>query len=136
MDFGLKGRAAIVAASSSGLGLATAMELAYEGASVTINGRTQEELRRAADEIQSATGREVLAVAGDVTSEEVIREMVSETKVRFGRVDIAVANAGGPPAGFFGDFTAEHYRDAVELNLLSTINLCREAVPRMRERGW
>jgi 3-oxoacyl-[acyl-carrier protein] reductase len=62
--------------------------------------------------------------------------LVSEASNAFGSVDILVANAGGPPAGFFDDFNAQHYRDAVELNLISTINLCRRAVPYMRERGW
>ena len=136
MDFGLKGKVAIVAAASSGLGKATAMELAAEGARVVINSRREYELRIAADEIRSSTGADVLAIAGDVTDEDHVRRLVSETTTEFGSVDIVVANAGGPPAGFFDDFTAEHYRQAVELNLISTINLCREAVPQMRERGW
>lgn len=136
MDFGLKGKVAIVAAASSGLGKATAMELAAEGARVAINARNEEQLQNAASEIQSATGTEVLALAGDVTNEDDVRRLVSETRNNFGSVDILVANAGGPPAGFFDDFSAQHYREAVELNLISTINLCREAVPHMRERGW
>jgi len=136
MDLGIAGKVAIVAAASSGLGKATALELAHEGARVAINSRNQQELRRVADEIHSTTGAEVLAVVGDVTDEAVVRRFVAETKTSFGSVDILVANAGGPPAGFFDDFTAEHYREAVELNLISTINLCREAVPHMRERGW
>jgi 3-oxoacyl-[acyl-carrier protein] reductase len=93
-------------------------------------------LRRAAEEIESVAGVEVLPVIGDVTRDEDVRRLVSEARSRFGRVDILVANAGGPPAGFFDDFTIEHYRQAVELNLISTINLCSEAVPHMRERGW
>jgi 3-oxoacyl-[acyl-carrier protein] reductase len=136
MDFGLKGKAAIVAASSSGLGKAIALELAREGASVTINARSEQELRRAADEIRAAADVEVLSIAGDLTVEDDLRRLVSESKARFGRVDILVANAGGPPAGYFADFTAEHYREAIELNLISVINLCREAVPHMRERSW
>ena len=136
MDLGLAGKVAIVAAASSGLGKATAMELAAEGARVAINARNEEQLQHTAREIQSATGAEALAIAGDVTDEDDVRRLVSETKNKFGRLDILVANAGGPPAGFFDDFSVRHYRDAVELNLISTINLCREAVPHMRERGW
>jgi len=136
MDLGIRGRVAIVAAASGGLGKATAMELATEGARVVINARNEEHLRNAAVEIQSKTGSEVMAIAGDVTRDGLVHHLVSETKTRFGSVDIVVANAGGPPAGFFDDFGAQHYRDAVELNLISTINLCREAVPHMRERGW
>jgi 3-oxoacyl-[acyl-carrier protein] reductase len=136
MDFGLTGKVAIVAAASSGLGKATAFELAAEGARVAINARNEAQLRSTADEIHSVTGAEILAVAGDVTSEDSVRRLVSETLSRFGRVDIVVANAGGPPAGFFNDFNAQHYREAVELNLISTINLCRETVPHMREHRW
>jgi 3-oxoacyl-[acyl-carrier protein] reductase len=136
MDLGLRGKVAIVAAASSGLGKATAMDLAAEGARVVINARNEEQLQNSASEIQSATGAEVLAIAGDVTNEDDVRRLVSETRRKFGSVDILVANAGGPPAGFFDDFSAQHYREAVELNLISTINLCREAVPHMRERGW
>jgi 3-oxoacyl-[acyl-carrier protein] reductase len=136
MDLGLTGKVAIVAAASSGLGKATAMELAAEGARVAINARNEEQLQNTADEIQSATGAEVLAIAGDVTNEDDVGRLVSETRSKFGSVDILVPNAGGPPAGFFDDFNAQHYREAVELNLISTINLCREAVSHMRERGW
>jgi 3-oxoacyl-[acyl-carrier protein] reductase len=136
MDLGIRGRVAIVAAASSGLGKAAAMELAAEGARVAINARNEQQLQNAASEIQSATGADVLAIAGDVTREELVRQLVSETRSKLGSVDILIANAGGPPAGFFDDFSAQHYREAVELNLISTINLCREAVPHMRERGW
>ena len=136
MDLGIKGRAAIVTAASSGLGKATAMELAAEGARVAINARSEEQLLAAANEIRSATSAEVLAIAGDVTDEDHIRKLISETAGKFGGVDILVTNAGGPPAGFFDDFNSQHYREAVELNLISTVNLCREAVPHMRERGW
>jgi len=136
MDLALKGRVAIITAASSGLGKATAMELAAEGAIVVISARRVDELENAADEIRSASGAQVLAIPGDVTKEDHIRQLVSDTVKRFGAVDILVANAGGPPAGFFNDFTAQDYREAVELNLISTINLCREAAPLMRTRGW
>lgn len=135
MDFGIDGKAAIVTAASSGLGKASAIELAAEGARVMINARDAERLTRAAEEIRGVTGQDVLALAGDVTDEGFVRELVAETNRKLGTVDILVANAGGPPAGFFDDFSAGDYRDAVELNLISTINLCREAVPIMRERG-
>jgi 3-oxoacyl-[acyl-carrier protein] reductase len=136
MDFGLKGRVALVAASSSGLGKASALALAREGASVVVNGRKSETLEPVAAEIRSATRGDVLAVTGDVTREDDVRQMIAETVRKFGRLDVLITNAGGPPPGFFDDFTADHYRQAVELNLLSTINLCREAVPHMRERKW
>lgn len=136
MDLGLKGRVAVITAASSGLGKATAIELAAEGARVVINARREDELGKTADEIRSATGAEVLAITGDVTNEDHVRQLIAEAADRFGTVDVLVANAGGPPAGFFDDFTATDYRKAVELNLISTINLCREAVPHMRKSNW
>lgn len=136
MDFGLRGRVVIVVAASSGLGKACAGEFAAEGANVVITARGQEALRLAAAEIQASSSVEVMAIEGDVTDEAHIRRLIAETQSRFGRIDILIANAGGPPAGFVGDFTAEDYRKAIELNLISTINLCNAAVPEMRNRGW
>ncbi len=136
MDLGLKGKVAIVAAASSGLGKATAMELAAEGARVTVNARNEEQLNRAAGEIRAATGADVLSIPGDVTIEEDIKKLVGETNERFGSVDIVVTNAGGPPAGPYSDFNGGDYRKALELNLISTINLCQEALPHMSAKGW
>jgi 3-oxoacyl-[acyl-carrier protein] reductase len=136
MDFGIKGKSAIVTAASSGLGKASAMELATEGARVMINARNADKLTRAAEDIQAETGQEVFALAGDVTDEGYVRELIAETNRTLGSVDLLITNAGGPPAGFFDDFNIQHYRDAVELNLISTINLCREAVPLMRKQSW
>jgi len=136
MDFGLKGRTAIVAAASSGLGKAIAMELALEGANLVINSRSEEALSLASNEIRSATASAVVPVVGDVTDETLVRQLILEAKKEFGRIDVLIANAGGPPAGFFHDFDAKHYRDALELNLISTVNLCREAVPHMRQGKW
>jgi 3-oxoacyl-[acyl-carrier protein] reductase len=136
VDLGLKDKVAIVAAASSGLGKATALELAAEGAHVAIDGRDEQKLQGAAEEIRSKTGQDVLAIPGDVTDQGHLRKLTAEAKAKFGSVDILVANAGGPPAGYFDDFNTQQYREAVELNLISTINLCREAVPHMRERAW
>lgn len=136
MDFGLTDKVALVTAASSGLGKATAMELAREGARVVINARNDEQLQNVVKEIKSATGAEVLGIAGDVCNEDTVNRLVSEASAAFGSLDVLIANAGGPPAGFFDDFDVKHYRDAVELNLISTINLCRQAVPCMRQRGW
>jgi 3-oxoacyl-[acyl-carrier protein] reductase len=136
LNLGLKGKVAIVAAASSGLGKATALMLASEGASMSINSRSSDRLNTTAREISTATGSEVLPVAGDLTVEADVNRLVAETATKFGRVDILVTNAGGPPAGFFDDFNADDYRRAVELNLISTVNLCREAVPLMRRQRW
>ncbi|MGH9764264.1 MAG: SDR family oxidoreductase [Blastocatellia bacterium] len=132
----MKGKVAIVAGSSSGLGLACAIELAREGASVVINGRREAELRKAAEMIQSATGADALQIVGDVSKEDDVRALVGSTLERYQRLDIAVPNAGGPPVGFFDDFKDSDYRHAIELNLISTVNLCRFAIPEMRKNQW
>jgi 3-oxoacyl-[acyl-carrier protein] reductase len=136
MDLGLKGRIALVAGASSGLGYASAMELASEGANVTITARRANPLQAAAANIKEATGAEVLAVPGDVTIEADVRRMIDETVKAFGRLDILIPNSGGPPAGFFTDFSDHDYRQAVELTLISTISMCRHAVPHMRRQKW
>src|ERR1051325_2994258 len=116
MNLGIAGRVAIVTAASSGLGKATAMELAAEGAHVAINARHRELLQQTAAEIREQTGAEVLAITGDVTDEDNVRRLVTKARDRVGRVDIPGVNAAGPRAGFFDDFGAASYREAIELN--------------------
>src|SRR2546425_12512269 len=104
MDLGLKGRVAIVAASSEGLGRAVAMGLAREGARLALCARTRSTLETTAEEIRQATGAEVLAAPVDVTVYHEVRRFVNQTRERFGHVDICVTNAGGQPAkGVFRD---------------------------------
>jgi 3-oxoacyl-[acyl-carrier protein] reductase len=136
MDLGLKGKTALVAGASSGLGFASAMELAAEGASVAISSRTESALTVAADKIRAATGAKVLAVPGDVTVERDVERMIDQTVSEFGRLDILIPNSGGPPAGFYDDFSPNDYRQAVELTLVSTIAMCLRAVPYMRKAKW
>lgn len=136
MDLGLDGRVALVTGSSRGLGRAIARELALEGAGVVINARDEAELRSTATALEDASGSAVVPVAGDVTDEATPGRLVRAALDELGRLDILVANAGGPPAGGFDDFDADAYREAVELNFLSTVRLTRAAVPPMRERGW
>src|SRR5713226_424328 len=101
MDLGLKDRVALVAASSQGLGKAVAMALAREGAKLAICARTPAAITAAADDIRLATGTEVLARPTDVTDDDAVRRLVAETVERFGRIDICVTNAGGPPSKTF-----------------------------------
>ncbi len=136
MDLGIKGKVAIVAASSKGLGKAVAMGLAEEGVKVTICARGEETLKEAAREIESRTGAEILAICADVTQLKDIKNLVSETVKKHGNVDILVNNAGGPPLGIFPNFSEEDWKKAVELNLMSTINLTREAIPYMQRQKW
>ncbi|HLY63419.1 MAG TPA: SDR family oxidoreductase [Terriglobia bacterium] len=136
MDLGLKDRVAIVAASSTGLGKAVAMGLAREGAKLALCARTEAVLSAAAAEIHDATGAEVLARALDVTVYDQVRSFVAETLERFGRVDICVANAGGPPAKPFSQTSVEDWQSGVNLNLMSTLYFAREVLPLMQKRKW
>lgn len=136
MDLGLKGRVAIVAASSQGLGKAVAEGLAREGAKLALCARTESTLKSAAEEIRRRTGVEVLAQAADVTVYDQVRRFVAETVGRFGRLDICVTNAGGPPAKFFADTSLEDWQTAINLNLMSTLHLAREVLPLMQKQRW
>lgn len=136
MDLGLKGKAAIVAAASKGLGKAVALELAREGARVAICARDAQQLERTASEIRQTTGADVLAQALDVTDYAAVQKFVAATEARFGRVDICVTNAGGPPAKRFADISIEEWRAAVELTLMSAVYFAKEVLPRMQKNRW
>jgi 3-oxoacyl-[acyl-carrier protein] reductase len=136
MDLGLKDRVAIVAASSQGLGKAVAMGLAREGAKLALCARTEKTVSATADEIRRAAGVEVLARPVDVTVEEQVHRFVAETLQRFGRLDICVTNAGGPPSKPFAETSVEDWRHGVDLNLMSTLYFAREVLPVMQKRKW
>jgi 3-oxoacyl-[acyl-carrier protein] reductase len=136
MDLGLKGRVAIVAAASKGLGRAVAAELAQEGAQVAICARNAADLEKAANEIRPATGREIFWQAFDVTDAPRVQGFVAAVEERFGRVDICVTNAGGPPAKTFLEISPEEWHAAVALTLLSAVSFAREVLPRMRKNKW
>jgi 3-oxoacyl-[acyl-carrier protein] reductase len=136
MDLGLKDRVALVAASSTGLGKAVALGLAREGAKLALCARTQSTLEATADEIRRETGIEVLARSIDVTAHDQVRAFVGDIAAHFGRLDICVANAGGPPSKSFADTTVEDWHTAAELNLMSTVYLAKETLPLMQQRRW
>jgi 3-oxoacyl-[acyl-carrier protein] reductase len=136
MDLGLKDRVAIVAASSRGLGKACAWELAREGARVVVSARDAECLAATAAEIGAETGAEVAAIQTDLTVAAQIRRLVDETLQRFGRVDILVANNGGPPAGYFDELDDEDWQMVYQLTLMSTVRLIRAVLPAMRAQRW
>ncbi|MBI4465313.1 MAG: SDR family oxidoreductase, partial [Acidobacteria bacterium] len=118
------------------LGKAVAMGLGKEGARVAICARTEEKLNRAAEEIRQRTGTEVLALRADVSIPSDVKDLVQKTVEHFGKLEILVANAGGPPFGHFLDLPEDAWQKALNLNLLSTLHLCRESVPHMRAAGW
>jgi 3-oxoacyl-[acyl-carrier protein] reductase len=126
---------ALVTAASKGLGKACAVGLAAEGARVVICARTEADVKAAGDEIRSKGG-EVLALTADVTRPADVEALIAQAGKRFGSVEILVANAGGPPRGNFEEFTDDHWRQAVELSLLSVVRLIRAVLPSMQERRW
>ena len=136
MDLGLNGKVAIVAASSKGLGKASALALAREGARVTICARTEADLHATAGEIRGETGAEVLAVPADLSSADGIHAVVVATAERFGGVDILVNNSGGPARGKFADFTDADWRQAFEVVTMNFVRFVREVVPYMRAQRW
>jgi 3-oxoacyl-[acyl-carrier protein] reductase len=135
MDLGLTDKVALVIGSSRGLGKAVAMGFAQEGAKVAICARGETALDTTRQEITRTTGRQVLAVTADVTRPEDVDRLVQATLDRFGRIDVLVTNAGGPPAGTFLDFNPEVWQQAVNLNLMSAVRLCYAVVPTMRRQG-
>ncbi|UWG46332.1 Short-chain alcohol dehydrogenase [Halanaeroarchaeum sp. HSR-CO] len=137
MELGIAGNTAIVTAGGNGLGKATAMEFAREGANVVINDISQEALDEATAEISavSESGAEVLAVQGDLTSAADIQELVAVTVDEFGGIDHLVTSAGGPPSGPFLEMDDDDWQFAYELLVMSVVRLCREAYPHLKEDG-
>ncbi len=136
MDLGIQNRVALVAASSQGLGKAVAMGLAREGARIAMCARGAAALEQAAEEIRQATAAEVMTGAFDVTDSVAVRRFVTGVAQRFGTIDICVANAGGPPARSFAETSIDDWRQAADLNLMSTIYLAKETLPRMQRNRW
>jgi 3-oxoacyl-[acyl-carrier protein] reductase len=136
MDLGLKGRVAMIAASSKGLGRAVALELAKEGARIAMCSRNRYQLHAAAESIRTETGAEVYYAQCDVTRPEEVRSFVENTANRFGNIHILVTNAGGPPSGHFAGLRPEDWSAAFELNLMSVIRFCAEVIPHMQRNKW
>ena len=136
MDLGIKGKVALVAAASQGLGRAVAEELAIERASLVICARGQERLDESCNSIREHTGAEILGVAGDLSQLADIERIVSKGIERFGQIDILVTNTGGPPAGTFESLSRENWNDAVNNLLFSVVELTRLTLPGMKQRRW
>ena len=136
MDLGLRGKVALVAAASRGLGRAVAEELAAEGAALIICSRNAETISRTANEIAVATGAEILALPCDVAKAGEVARLVQSGSERFGHIDILVTNGGGPPAGPFESLNHEAWEAATRLTLFSAVELARQVLPVMKARGW
>ena len=136
MDLGLRGKIALVSASSKGLGRAIAEELAAEGANIVMCSRGEEALRSTADSIRKSSGVKVVEIAADVSQQSGIDKVARTALDSFGRVDILVTNSGGPPSGTFDNFTPEMWEAAARLLLYSAVGLARSVLPGMKERRW
>jgi 3-oxoacyl-[acyl-carrier protein] reductase len=132
MDLQLSGKTALVTAASKGLGRATAMQLAAEGARVMISSRGEEQLAATAAAIRDATGAEVASVAADVSKSDDLDRLLAEAERRLGGIDVLVNTAGGPRPGGFDALDDAAWQEAFELNLLSSIRLFRGVLPHMR----
>ena len=136
MDLGLRGKVALVAAASRGLGRAIAVELAKEGTNLVLCARGAEGIATTRDEIASESGVEVHAVVADLSTLADVQRVTSEALARFGNVDILVTNAGGPPAGTFDMHGWDAWERAVNLTLRSAVEMTRAVLPEMRKRKW
>jgi 3-oxoacyl-[acyl-carrier protein] reductase len=133
MDFGLRDRVAIVGGGSKGIGLATARMLAAEGCRVVIAARGKDALDAAAASIHAESAVEVLPFVCDMSVAADIARLIDETATRFGRIDVLVNNAGGPPLGRFEQHDDDAWQRAFEGNLMSVVRCVRAALPHLKK---
>lgn len=136
MDLGLRGRVAVVGGGSKGLGRACADALAREGARLVLCSRNAVELEAAAAEIRRDTGAETLAFPADLSQAAGVDALIEAAAAHYGRLDVVVANSGGPPSGRPMDTTEETWAQAIQMSLLFFIRLSWAAVPQMRRNSW
>jgi 3-oxoacyl-[acyl-carrier protein] reductase len=132
MDLEIGGKRAAVAAASSGLGLATARALVAEGVRVVICGRDRDRITAAANEL----GHDTVALVADVATPGGAQQFIERSQDALGGLDILVTNAGGPPPGNFASTAVDAYPEAISLNLMSVVAMCKAAVPAMCAQGW
>lgn len=135
MDLEIEGNAALITASSSGLGKAAATALAREGVDVVLNGRNEHRLEAAADDVRDIASGRVVTQQGDITDPKAITSLVDRTIDEFGRLDHLVTSAGGPPSGEFLDIPLEEWYEAYDLLVMSVVRLVHEATPYLQDNG-
>jgi 3-oxoacyl-[acyl-carrier protein] reductase len=136
LDLGIRGKVALVSASSKGLGRAIAEELAAEGANLIVCARGEDALHQTAESIRKASDVTVTEVAADLSAQSGIDRVAKAALDKFGRIDILVTNSGGPPSGPFESYAAEMWEEATRLLLFSVVGLARAVLPGMKERRW
>jgi len=136
MDLGIKNKIALITAASQGLGKASAIELAKEGAKLIICSRNKDKIKQTAHEISDSFGVDVLPVKADLDKIEDIENLFEEIYKNFNTVDILVNNTGGPKAGFFDDLSDEDWLKTFESTFLSAIRVTRKTLPLMKKNKW
>lgn len=136
MDTGLKDRVVVITGASQGMGRAAAEQFAAEGAQVAICARNEALLKDAAEKIKAGTGQQIITQAVDVTDYERLKRFVFGVANKFGRIDVCVANAGGPPARNFANSSIDDWRRAFDLNFMSVVYLVKEVLPHMQKNRW
>lgn len=136
MDLGIQGRVALVSGASQGLGRAVAFAFAEEGVHLALCARNADALTRLAEEIRERFKVDVYTESVDMRESDATQRFVESAALHFNRIDICVANAGGPPAKDFLETTDEDWDRAFQLNLRSAISLARSVLPGMQERHW
>ena len=136
MDLGIKGKIALVTAASRGLGRGCAQQLATDQCRVAICSRDETAAKKAAKEIADQSEAEVLGFGADVSRAEEVGRLLEDVRQSLGDPEILVTNAGGPPPGTFASTALEEYEKALNLNLMSAVNLIHGVVPEMKARGW
>ncbi len=135
MELDVNGDVALVTASSSGLGKASAKALAREGADVVVNGRDEVKLEKTVAELDATGPGEVVGYPADLTVRDEIEALVEQTVVEFGRLDHLVTSSGGPPSGPFMDISDETWYDAYDLLVMSVVRVVRAAAPHLCSDG-
>jgi 3-oxoacyl-[acyl-carrier protein] reductase len=136
METGLKDRVVIVAGASEGIGHATATAFAQEGARLAIFSRNEKKINAAAEALRSQHRIDVYARPLDITDSNAVEQFVQETASKFGRIDVCVPNAGGPPAKNFLSTTLDEWRKAIETNFMSAVVLAKAVIPYMQKNRW
>jgi len=136
MDLGLNNKIALITAASQGLGKASALSIANEGATVIICSRDKEKISKSAKEIRDKSGSEVISFQADLSNERDISKMVESIIKKYGRIDILVNNTGGPKAGFFDEINDDDWLKTFESTFLSAVRLTRNVLPSMKRNKW
>ncbi len=136
MDLGIKGKVALITASSKGIGRAVAEALAAEGCNITLCSRTKDDLIKTSDEIKVKYGGDPFWCVCDLNKQKDIESTINSVNNQFGHIDILVNNCGGPISGFFRDLSDEDWQSAFEQVLLSSVRLSNFVLPGMLLREW